>query len=100
MAALDEPFPDWASLVAAMALVDGALTVALGSFAFPDLVGNAVDGDTETHTFMGDTVGTSDRLRLTIGFQSTAPVPLPAGLPLLASGLIFGAWQTRRRRGR
>ncbi|MDX1492738.1 MAG: Phenylacetic acid catabolic protein [Longimicrobiales bacterium] len=31
--ALDEEMPDWAALVAAMVLVDGALTVALGSFA-------------------------------------------------------------------
>ena len=33
MAALDEELPDWAALVAAMTLVDGALSVVLASFA-------------------------------------------------------------------
>ena len=33
MAALDEPAPDWAALVAMMVVVDGALTVMLRSFA-------------------------------------------------------------------
>lgn len=33
MAALDEPMPDWAALVAAMVVVDGALSAALASFA-------------------------------------------------------------------
>lgn len=33
MSALDEPFPDWAAVVAAMVVIDPAITVALGSFA-------------------------------------------------------------------
>lgn len=33
VAALDEPLPDWAALIAAMVLVDGAITVMLASFA-------------------------------------------------------------------
>jgi len=33
LAALDEPMPDWAALVAAMVIVDGAISAVLGSFA-------------------------------------------------------------------
>ena len=42
--------------------------VTLGSGAQPASVANAVDGNPQTITVMGDTVGTTQRLRLTLGF--------------------------------
>jgi phage shock protein PspC (stress-responsive transcriptional regulator) len=43
--------------------------VALGNNAHPETVGRAVDGDTLTATTMGNTVGQSQRLRVTVGLQ-------------------------------
>ena len=72
--------------------------VALGSSPLPGTVGFAVDGDIYTHTFMGDTHETSDRLRVTVGFDSTV-VPLPAALPLFTGGLgLLGLLGWRRNR--
>ena len=43
--------------------------------AIGDLVDNCIDGDLQTHTVMGNTVGTTERLRLTLGFESTSGPP-------------------------
>ncbi|HMR76504.1 MAG TPA: hypothetical protein PKD61_15385 [Polyangiaceae bacterium] len=49
--------------------------VALGDNAVPANVGNCIDGDLQTHTTMGNTVGATERLRLTLGFNSTSGPP-------------------------
>jgi hypothetical protein len=49
--------------------------VALGDNADATLVGNCIDGDLQTHTVMGNTVGSNERLRLTLGFASTSGPP-------------------------
>lgn len=64
--------------------------VALGNNAAPGTVGNAIDGNLQTHTTMGNTIEQSQRLRVTLGFLSSsgpAPVPEPAGLCMSAAGL-------------
>lgn len=68
---------------------------ALGDNVLPSTVGNAIDGDLLTHTTMGNTVGQTDKLHLTLGFQSssgsppTESVPEPVGLlgPIVVFGL-------------
>jgi hypothetical protein len=72
--------------------------VALGDNAFPGTVGNAIDGDLQTHTTLGNTIGQSERLRLTLGFlPSSGPppsnIPEPSTWLLFASGLIALAWK-------
>ena len=68
--------------------------VALGQSALPSTVDNALGDTPGTTTFLGDTVGEPDdvRLRLTLGFDSTRPpttsLPEPASLPLLGGGLL------------
>jgi hypothetical protein len=47
--------------------------VALGNNAIPGSEENAVDGDLRTHTTMGNTVGQSERLRITLGFRCVSP---------------------------
>jgi hypothetical protein len=49
--------------------------VALGDNADATLVDNCIDGDLQTHTVMGNTVGANERLRLTLGFASTSGPP-------------------------
>lgn len=49
--------------------------VALGDNAVPDNVPNCIDGDLQTHTTMGNTVGQTERLRLTLGFESSSGPP-------------------------
>ncbi|MBX3125149.1 MAG: hypothetical protein KF718_00450 [Polyangiaceae bacterium] len=49
--------------------------VALGDNAVPGNVQLCIDGDLQTHTTMGNTVGATDRLRLTLGFESTSGPP-------------------------
>ncbi|EDM78426.1 hypothetical protein PPSIR1_06241 [Plesiocystis pacifica SIR-1] len=48
--------------------------VTLGDNAVPENVENAIDGDLQTHTTMGNTVGANpgQRLRVTLGFESTS----------------------------
>jgi hypothetical protein len=48
---------------------------ALGDNAAPDNVDLAIDGDLQTHTTMGNTVGQVERLRVTLGFESTSGPP-------------------------
>lgn len=51
--------------------------MALGDNALPFTAQNAIDGDLQTHTTMGNTVGSNRRLRLTLGFlSSSGPAPL------------------------
>jgi len=78
--------------------------VALGTIPLPATVTNALGDTPSTTTFLGDTFGQPDnvRLRLTLGFESTAPqvVPLPAALPLYGSGLAiigFIGWRRKRK---
>lgn len=63
--------------------------VAHGDNAFPEFVGNSIDGDLLTHTTMGNTFGTEERLRVTLGFASSSGPPVvpepPAGWLWLAS---------------
>jgi hypothetical protein len=62
--------------------------VALGDNAFPSTVGNAIDGDLQTHTTMGNTIGQTQRLRVTLGFlSSSGPVPEPGTLAMTMLGL-------------
>jgi len=49
--------------------------VALGDNANDTLVDNCIDGDLQTHTVMGNTTNTNERLRLTLGFASTSGPP-------------------------
>jgi hypothetical protein len=67
--------------------------VGLGDNFLPLTIPNAVDGSLATATVMGNTVGQTERLRLTLGFISSsgeepAPVPVPPAFLLLGSGLI------------
>jgi hypothetical protein len=49
--------------------------VVLGDNSVEANVGNCIDGDLQTHTTMGNTVGATERLRLTLGFESTSGPP-------------------------
>jgi hypothetical protein len=49
--------------------------LAIGDNAAPESVPNCIDGDLQTHTTMGNTVGTMNRLRITLGFASTSGPP-------------------------
>jgi len=49
--------------------------VALGDNTDESSVGKCIDGDLQTHTTMGNTVGASERLRLTLGFSSSSGEP-------------------------
>ena len=78
-----------------------ASSLPLGDNAIPASVGNAIDGDLLTHTTMGNTVGTPQRLLVTLGFLSSSgppPVPEPSALVLLAAGALALIPVVRRRR--
>lgn len=49
--------------------------VALGDNKDEGSVGKCIDGDLQTHTTMGNTVGANERLRLTLGFSSSSGEP-------------------------
>ena len=74
--------------------------VALGTLAFPATVVNAVDGALNTTTLLGyTTAGVPDRLRLTVGLDSTSVgVPEPGALVLIGLGVAGLAAVRRRRR--
>lgn len=66
--------------------------VALGDNAMPDMVVNAVDSDPLTDTTMGNTIGQTQRLRVTLGFLSCAFVRIrDDGNPAIA---FLGNWHT------
>ena len=76
--------------------VASTLTFAL---AFPATFANALGSDLDTYTLMGNTAGVDGRMRLTLGFESSTVVPIPATLPLFASGLgALGLLGWRRKR--
>lgn len=63
-------------LVAVASLtVDVASYVALGDNEDETTVDNCIDNDLKTHTTMGNTVGQTERLRVTLGFESTSGPP-------------------------
>lgn len=66
--------------------------VTLGDNSIPGDVGNAVDGNLNTWTTMGNTIGTDQRLSVTVGDftvgQFTGVVPEPSGMVLMASALM------------
>ena len=75
--------------------------VALGDNAIPGNVGNAIDDDLQTHTTMGNTIGSNERLRVTLGFLSSSgpPPAVPEPVTLLLVGLgLAGMGMVRRRR--
>lgn len=49
--------------------------VVLGDNSVEADVANCIDSNLQTHTTMGNTVGQTDRLRLTLGFESTSGPP-------------------------
>lgn len=49
--------------------------VVLGDNSYEAGVPACIDGDLQTNTTMGNTIGSSERLRLTLGFNSTSGVP-------------------------
>lgn len=88
-----------------------ASSLALGDNAVPGDVGRSIDGDLQTHTTMGNTVGQTQRLRVTLGFVSATSPPAPtstAEIPTLSQwvlvvlGGLVGAsgWVAARHRRR
>jgi hypothetical protein len=69
-----------------------------GTNALPNSVYNAIDGNLNTCSTLGNTYNTSDRLRLTLGYisPSSSTVPLPPTVIIFGSGLL-GLLGLRRR---
>ncbi len=49
--------------------------VALGDNGAPETVDYTIDGDLQTNTTMGNTIGATERLRVTLGFESSSGPP-------------------------
>ena len=49
--------------------------VVLGDNSDDTVVDRCIDGDLQTHTRMGNTIGEMERLRITLGFESTSGPP-------------------------
>ena len=72
----------------------------------PGDVGLAIDGNLQTHTTMGNTIGQTQRLRVTLGFQSalasssaaTIPTQSEWGLIVLIAAIAAMAWFATRSR--
>lgn len=88
-------------------ITEGASVVAsfaaFGPFAFPGTAGNAIDGNLDTHTVFGSTTpGVANRLRLTLGFESSitpvVAVSEPGTLALFGLGLAGIGFARRRTR--
>lgn len=64
--------------------------VALGDNAFPETAERAIDGDLQTHTTLGNTIGSDERLRITLGFLSSSgpPIPEPGTIVLIGLGVV------------
>jgi hypothetical protein len=60
-------------------------------------VASAIDGDLSTTTFLGNTNGTTQRLRLTLGFASSVPEP-GAAMLLGVGGALCAVRASRSRR--
>ena len=78
--------------------------VALGDNAIPADVVLAIDKNLQTHTTMGNTIGQTQRLRVTLGFQSasgsstTAPTLSAWALCILTGALAASAYLSLRSR--
>lgn len=71
----------------------------LGDNAILSSVKNAVDGNLLTHTTMGNTIGQSERLSITLGFASSSeatPIPEPSFVSSLLAFGLFGAISMRK----
>ena len=91
--------PEFGSFVASF--------VALGDNAIPGDVANAIDGNLQTHTTMGNTIGQTQRMRVTLGFRSALAPPGSAatvpslsewGLLTLVAAIVAAAWFAMRSR--
>ena len=63
---------------------------AAGDNAYPGTVGNAIDGNLLTHTAMGNTSSSDQRLRVTLGFLSSSGPPPVSNVPVPAAVWLFG----------
>jgi hypothetical protein len=69
-----------------------ASSLALGDNAVPGSPPLAIDGDLLTHTTMGNTIGSEQRLRVTLGFESSSgPVPIPLPMAAYSAMLCLSA---------
>lgn len=77
------------ALVKTGGVLEFANTLAGAVYGRPGSAPSAVDGSLNTFTGMGDTIGmgADARMRITVGFASTPPVPEPESWALMLAGL-------------